>query len=193
MILTSKVSIISAALVHLGENPIAADSDDSRGNRAAQAVYDIIRRSKLASHPWRFALKQQTLTPIADETDPESTEFENMYQRPADALLIWGLTSQRKFRTYATQIGANDDDPKLIYIADVDAPSLFAPFVEALMYEIAAACAVTVTQSVNKAQYYKGLAKEAWRGARLKDSQQGWPVEIPLDIILNSWPTPRGG
>ena len=194
MILTNKIDIISAGLAQLGQNRVQTDADPSRGNQIAQSMWDIVRRSRLASHPWRFAIREQLLTPINDPQDFENvSDFAYMFERPADALLIWGLSSRGAFRTYATQIGAREVNPYLVYIADIEAPALFAPFAEAMMYEVAAAAAIPLTSSVNKATHFQGLAARAWKNARLKDSMQGWAVSIPLDVILSQWPSARGG
>lgn len=194
MILTSKVDIVSGGLALLGQSPISSNEDTGRANQACQRVWDIIRRSRLAAHPWRFAITEQALTPISDETDPESAnDYDDFYSRPADALLIWGLQSMERYSVYNSQIGTNASDPYLIYVRDIDAPSLFTPFAEAMMYEMAFAAAITATDSVNKANFFRGLADKQWKMARLKDSQQGWPLTIPLDRLLAAWPTARGG
>ena len=105
---------------------------------------------------------------------------------------MWGLTDMMPFGLYGDQLHTDNDPASLLFIADVDAPKLFAPFAEALSLEIAAAVAITLTESLTKAQYFKGLAKDAWRVARNRDSLQAWTATIPLQRILNAWPTARG-
>lgn len=194
MLLATKTQIISAALVHLGQRPINSLKDQGIGTVAAKDVYDIFRRSRLASHPWRFAMREVSLTALAEETTPYSeSPYDLAYSLPGDQLLVWGLADQMPFGLYGDQLHTDSDPANLIYIADVDAPDLFAPFTEALVYEIASAVAITLSESLSKAEYFKRLAQTAWRVARNRDSMQAWTLPIPLQRILNAWPTARGG
>lgn len=195
MIPPSKVEIISTALVQLGQRPIGSLEDTSQGAVAARNVYDVIRRSRLASFPWRFAMREVLLTPLPDEvTRANENDYTYAYSLPSSPapLLIWGLQNMAPFGLYGNQVHANQTSPNLIYIADIDCPSLSAPFAEALALDIAAAIAITITEQLSKAQYFKSLALDAWKVARRADSQQAWLVSLPIDRVMGLWPSARG-
>lgn len=190
MIPRNKVSIVSAALVRLGEAPIASLDETRTAVRQANALYDGIRMNMLA-YPWRFALREEQLTPLADETPPNiDTLYAHGYTMPADVILTWGLASRVPFGVYGSQIWCDDNDAWLIYVKDVDnlMPSYFAM---ALEMALTAALAIPITESSTKAQHFDRLAALEMRKARAVDAQSAWSLSVPLHELVLRWPTVR--
>lgn len=193
MIPRSKTDIISAALVRLGESPVASIDEIRTSVRQAVALYDGIRHALLA-YPWRFALREQQLTPLPAETVPNVvTPYSNGFALPGipGVLLPWGLTSRVPFGIYGNQLWCDDDDAYLIFVADLDAPELPPHFAVALETALAAALAIPVTESASKAEYLERQAIRQLRIARAADAQSSWTFSVPLHELMTRWPTPR--
>ena len=62
----TKIDLCSIALLKLGENPIQSLTDDSAAAKLSRTLYDTVIDSLLASHPWRFATSEITLTQNTD-------------------------------------------------------------------------------------------------------------------------------
>lgn len=158
--------------------------------RQANALYDGIRQSLLA-YPWRFALREEQLTPLPDETAANiETLYAHGYQLPQDVLMPWGLTSRVPYGIFGNQLWCDDNDAWLIFVEDVDTlmPSYFAL---ALEMALSAALAIPVTESQQKAQHFERLAALELRRAKAVDSQTSWSMSIPLHELIVRWPTAR--
>lgn len=193
MIPRSKTDIVSAALVRIGESPIASIDEIRTPVRQAVALYDGLRHS-LLSYPWRFALREQQLTPLPVEETPNTTTlYRYGYSLPGipGVLIPWGLSDRTPYGIYGRQLWCDSDDATLIYVADLDAPDLPAHFAIALETALAAALAIPVTESVPKASYLERLADRQLRIARAVDAQSSWTLSIPLHELMMRWPTPR--
>ena len=62
----TKIDLCSIALLKLGENPIQSLTDDSAAAKLSRTLYDTVIDALLASHPWRFATQEITLTKNTD-------------------------------------------------------------------------------------------------------------------------------
>jgi hypothetical protein len=63
--MASSVEICSAALLLLGDNPIASFSETSPRARACASLYPIAKRAILRAHPWNCTIKRVILAPEA--------------------------------------------------------------------------------------------------------------------------------
>lgn len=62
----TKIDLCSMALLKLGEQPIQSFSDDCASAQLARTLFEPITDALIASHPWRFAVRQIDLVPDSD-------------------------------------------------------------------------------------------------------------------------------
>ena len=80
----TKIDLCSMALLKLGETPIQSLQDDGASAKLASTLFEPVIDSLLASHPWRFAISELSLT---KNTDGE-------FLLPADVLRVLKSSSQ---------------------------------------------------------------------------------------------------
>lgn len=62
----TKIDLCSMALLKLGEAPIQSLSDDTAAAQLARTLFEPITDALIASHPWRFAIRQLDLVSDSD-------------------------------------------------------------------------------------------------------------------------------
>ncbi len=62
----TKIDLCSMALLKLGENPIQSLTDDSAAAKLSRTLFKSVMDSLIASHPWRFAIREIELTKNTD-------------------------------------------------------------------------------------------------------------------------------
>lgn len=93
---SSEVQICSNALLTLGASAISSFSDGSAFATAAGNMWPTVRDAVLASHPWKCASKQQTISP---ESTNYSFDWDYSFKLPSDCLRVLSIGKER------------DDDP----------------------------------------------------------------------------------
>src|SRR6266849_3505877 len=78
-----ETDVINVGLIRIGTTPIVSLTDGSPSANAAGNIYDGLRDTLLASHPWNFATKRQNLA--QSSTNP-TFEFDHAYPLPSDWL-----------------------------------------------------------------------------------------------------------
>lgn len=177
----------SRALVMLGSPPISSFEDESDEAVVASELYPAVRDELLSAYTWKFATTEATLgrllgTPPAD--------FQYAYQLPPDLLRVisagesgsTGLVYRIRGRTLQT------DSPSvtLSYIFLPDETEFPPHFVAALVAKLAAAFALPLTESSQRAQTMMAQAENAYRGARVTDSQQQTLQVVQDRTLLNA-------
>ncbi|WP_299440047.1 hypothetical protein [uncultured Rhodospira sp.] len=176
----SAVAICSRALIKLGARPITSLDEGTAEAEVAQALYDHTRDTLLSAHPWSFATAQVSLArlsggPVAD--------FKHAYQLPADHLRTLsaggdGRGSGLVYRQAEDRLWTDATAVALTYIFRPD-ESAFPPFfAEALSARLAAAFCLPLTESTSRGELLHRLADDAFRAARLLDSQQDTPPAL---------------
>ena len=174
--MASQVSIINAALFHLGGDRISAPTDKAEGARVMTDRWDLARDATLRAHPWNFAMRRAL---VAAEATTPAFGFAYQYKLPTDPYCLRALMinedPREKFMVEGRRLLCDLGGPlKLRFISRVTLPDEFDPiFAEALALRLAAATAYKLTGS-------KGLGPkllEAFglfiREARSVDGQEG--------------------
>lgn len=103
----TKLSMLSAALVMCGEQPMNSLTDKRYGASVGAAFFDMIYENELQSNRWRFACKKEQLSQV--NTTPPN-EWQYCFQLPTDMLLpigFWGVGPDRSYEIYGNVIYTN--------------------------------------------------------------------------------------
>lgn len=187
--MSSIVSICNRGLQILGAARILDITEDTRNGRACNACYDVLRKSELRKHRWRFAIARKVLAPLTGFDDPHE-EFSYVFQMPADCLRIlkpedvscdWQVEGRR--------IYTNETDAlNLRYIKDETDTNVFDEcFSEMLSAKLAEAMCEEITQSNSK----KAEAKDNYKTARSEARQMNAFETIPAEPQDDPWVTAR--
>jgi hypothetical protein len=147
--MASKVSICNLALARIGQRKIQALTEQSPEGVACNDLYDVVRRIVLAYHPWRFAVKNQTLAAIAGTVAGQKYGY--AYQLPADVIRVVCIEPVStvpaiEFEVVGETLRTDDPTGEIRYIWDVEDPNRFDTlFINCFAYHLAADLAPLIT------------------------------------------------
>jgi hypothetical protein len=192
------VSICSDALILLGAKPISSFNDATDEANTCDRLYPDIRDGLLTQYPWSFTLKKTQISRLI--TAPTSA-WKYQYQLPGDR-----LSNVRSVRA-----GANPNAPiykdweiqgdrlltnlETVFIDyQFQTPEFAMPpyFVQLLKYHLAWHLAMPITEQMDRAQYWQGVAVggpgENGRGGYLRTAMnidgQGQAMQVIEDFTL---------
>lgn len=178
---TSKIELISNALILIGDAPISSLSDPGAGAIAAANLYDSTYRNMLSIHRWRFAVKTARLSRLVAEPD---TGFQYQFQLPTDHLYLIRVKSgvnrgsTRDFEIYEDKLHTNRSDVYIDYIYLVAEDKLPAWFAKAMEFHLASLLAIPVTGNSTRADYYRAQYEMQLKRAKHADASERPNVEI---------------
>ena len=138
-------------------------------------IYETTYHSWLTWNRWGFARKKQELSQNA--TDPIN-EFSVSYQIPAEALIIFKVYPNVRYKIYGDDIFCNNENLEVDMIQAVSEGDLPAYFVEALVTELASKVAYAVTNNATLAGDLISLAPRMWSKAAAADAMQRSTEEV---------------
>lgn len=140
----SKISLISRALILLGEQPATSLSDDRYGVTVGSNMFEILYEAELQSNRWRFACKKRALSRLSDVP---LNEWQYAYQLPADCLLPIGTWPSSQYEIYGDRIYTDQTIVNLDYMFKPDADALPAYFSLLMCYCLARDMIKPITES----------------------------------------------
>ena len=171
---TTDVSLCNRSLTRLGLEAIAGFAEDSDKARVCDRMYPGIRDSILAMHPWRFATGKVALNRLVSTP---VNEWKYAYRLPANLIAgpyavfnsdQVGATPTTGFEIFEDMVFSSEE---LIIVDYRFRPSeaKFLPlFQELVVYAVAAATAIILTDSKELAALYHeaawGTASDNMRG-----------------------------
>ncbi len=182
----SEVSICNLALQDVGRGlAITALDENSQAARVCRLRYPFARDACLRAYDWNFAAARASLPALAT---PPAFDFANAYQLPPDCLFVREVGEQEGGCTWTVEAGrllTDEGAPvNLTYTRGVTNPAAFDPlFAETLAARIAAEIAVSLTESLGKAQALWQVYQLKLAEARRRDAQEGERVYM----IERSW------
>ena len=171
----SEVSICNLALQDVGRGlAITALDENSQAARVCRLRYPFARDACLRAYDWNFAAWRASLPALAAAP---AFGFANAYQLPPDCLFVREV-GEREGCAWAVEAGrllTNEGAPvNLTYTRAVTNPAAFDPlFAETLAARIAAEVAVSLTESLGKAQTLWQVYQLKLAEARRRDAQEG--------------------
>lgn len=167
----TEIETCNRALTRIGAQPITSFGDGSAAALVAAINYEPIVRAELASCPWRFAMKQESLTLLAGKT------LEDLYawQIPPDALdlrrVMKGADPVQYDRLSDKIISEENEGLWAEYIWRAPEAHWPAYFADALVTRLEAVFWRSLADAADKSQAANQLADRAFALARVKDAQ----------------------
>lgn len=189
----SEIDICNMALMEIGRGAMLSSIDDnSQPARIVKLRYPYARDAVLQAYDWNFATARAAL---AANAQAPAFEYAAAYDLPSEPWCLQVrsvyLGERDMWKVEGRQILTDVGSPlQIVYTARVTDVAKFSPlFIDALVSRVAAAAAVTLSESKSKAQdlwnVYLGKINEA----RRRDAQEGQPDPMPT----NSWVGDRLG
>lgn len=177
---TSPLAFVNHALALIGAEPLTdLLAESGATNALADQIYDRVIDTMLAAYPWAFATRRIELSELAD-SPPDPWVYQ--YELPANTLRILGTdTEGQQYRIYS-EGGSEGVGARRMYTmtsgtwADVvirPTDELFpAHFSAAIIPELAAQFAPSVTGDLSIAQYFRAEASAALSRAKMHDASE---------------------
>lgn len=192
------ISICSDALILLGAKPISSFNDGTDGANTCDRLYPDIRDALLVQYPWSFTLKKAKLARLI--TTP-TTAWRYEYQLPGDRLSnvrsVRNSPSpnapiQKDWEIQGDRLLTNLDEVFIDYQFQTQEFAMPPYFVQLMKYMLAWHLAMPITDEMNKAQYWQGVAvgggNENGRGGYFRTATnidgQGQAMQIIDDYTL---------
>lgn len=175
--MATSISICSAALMLLGDNPISSFTENSKRATLCANVYPLAKLEVLRSHPWSCCVKRVVLSPL---TEAPAFEWGFQFAVPSDMLRIMqvGYDGQPEdYRLENRRILARSNVLRLVYAADVDEGTFDALLVEVMTKRMAKDLAYPVTKSTSLAEAKAREFEMAFKRAKAVSGQENPPEE----------------
>lgn len=183
----SQMSISNSALLAIGADLITSLDDRSKPAIVCKAQWDQTRQQLLASHPWRFALKQAQLSA---STSAPLFGYGAAYPLPNDCLRVYDmpLNPTDPWEVFGPNLLTDAGAPaQIVYVADIEDCTAYPPwFVAAFVTSLAQAISVSVSNDAAKVATVNRALPGALRDAKTADSQQGSNRELDADVWLRA-------
>ena len=175
--MASKIQLISNALILIGDPPITSLEGNSRAQTVANNLYDNIVQNELTKYRWGFARKKIQLD-LTTEV-PVGTEWQSIYQLPADLLFLIKINPQVPYGLYGDKLYCNASSAIFAdYIYNAPESTWPVYFSKMIEYALAMDFAPSIRDSAASMDANARQYINASRMARFTDSQQ-YPV-VPI-------------
>lgn len=182
--MASKIDMISAALVLIGDKPLNSLTGNSRQQQTANALYNSIVQMELTKHRWGFARKKAQLSLTTDV--PVDQEYKSIYQLPSDLLVLIKLYPNTNYQVLGDKVYTNLSQALYCdYIYNTPESDWPAYFVKTIEYALAVDFATSIRDSSAIQSNMAALYKETSRSARFTDSQQHPQTPIQHRPFIN--------
>lgn len=181
----SEVDICNRALIHVHAPTITSLSQGTEEANQCQILYPLVRDEVLRAHFWNFAIKQATLSKLADTP---AFDFNYKYALPSDYVRIYRLDNQGyRYKIKGGELHTDKDGVKIEYVAKItDTTKFDAMFSTAVSLKLGSELSYSIAGSADRAAQllddYKMYVKEAKRA----DGQEGTPDPLRADLFANS-------
>jgi hypothetical protein len=169
--MASKIDLVSAALVIVGDKPINTLVGNSRAQQVANALYDNVVQNELSKHRWGFARTKAQLSLTTDT--PVDDEWRSIYQLPSDLITLIKIKPNVPYQILGDKVYCNLSQKltcDYIYNApESEWPVYFSKMVE---YALALDFARSIRDSGGAQADIAAQYTNASRMARFTDSQQ---------------------
>jgi len=165
---TSSVSIVSNALIMLGDAPISSFNQGGAGATAASNLYESSYRNLLSLHRWKFATKQAKLSRLAEA--PLRDDYKYQYQLPTDYVQLSNTSAGRDYMIYEDKIYTGANELYIDYIYRINEDKLPDYFIMALQFFFASILAIPVTGNSTRAEEYRVQYENQMKRAKFQDS-----------------------
>jgi|TARA_R110000764_G_scaffold56463_6_gene122948 hypothetical protein len=175
--MSSKIQLISNALILIGDLPITSLSGNSRAQTVANNLYDNIVQMEMTKFRWGFARKIAQLS--LSVNTPAGNEWDAIYELPADLLFLIKINPRSNYALFGQQVYTNMNGAVYAdYIYNAPESEWPVYFQQMIQYRLAMDFAPAIRDSAASMEANAFQYDNASRMARYTDSQQ-YPV-VPL-------------
>jgi hypothetical protein len=184
--MASKTQIANLALNLLGEAPIISLTEDVKGARVMNLLFDISRDAVLRLHPWNFAIRRVVL---AQKVQAPAFGFSKCFALPSDYLRLVRLNDGKEpYQIEADGLVSNVDQARLRYVARITDTARFdALFVMALAAFLAVEGAIPITNSQSLKEQAAAEFQLKLQEARSVDGMENFPEVFTADAFLEAF------
>lgn len=174
---SSKIGLISKALVLCGETPLSSLTDERYGAQVGSNLFELIYETELQSNRWRFACAKKALSRL---NATPLNEYQYAFQLPTDMLLPIGVYPKTPYEIYADRLYTDNQSIDFEYMFKPEVGRIPAYFAVLLVYALAKDMVKPLTESDNAVGLLtaKYLAQ---RNRALYADAQGRPNRPMLD------------
>lgn len=163
------VQICSSALLMVGADEIESFTEQSREAKLCSAIYQTIKDDILASHNWRFSVRQIKLS---KSNKKPLFGFSNAFTLPSDFLRLVGKDNPaEKHQIFGDLLHCNLEEVMINYQYAPDSNDYPSYFIRLLEMELAKILSVSLLEDENKAIIFSDLVKTQMLKAKNIDSQ----------------------
>lgn len=141
---SSKIDLISKALILCGEKPLNSLTDDRYGATVGSNLFELIYESELQANRWRFATTKSALTRLLASP---LNQWQNAFQLPATMLLPIGVWPKTKYEIYGDRLYTNASTIELDHLFKPDVSKCPAYFSLLMVYALARDMVKAITES----------------------------------------------
>lgn len=182
--MASKIDLISAALVLIGDTPINSLTGNDRRQQVANALYDSVAKNELSKHRWTFATKKAQLS-LTTEV-PVDNEFQSIYQLPSDIINLIKIYPNGRYRLLGDKLYTNFNQALYCdYIYDAPESEWPVYFSKMIEYALAVEFSTSIRDSSSLQSNMSALYQNSSRMARYTDSQQQPQTPIQHRPFIN--------
>lgn len=140
----TKISLISDALVLLGEKPASSLTENRYGVTVGANLFEAIYENELCSNRWRFAMTKEALAQLVDAP---LNEWQYAFQLPSDMLMPIGVYPKADYEVYADHLYTNCSSVELDYLFKPEVSEIPAYFAQLMRYALARDMIKPLTES----------------------------------------------
>jgi len=180
------LQIYNLALMAVGAAPLATTADVSIQADVVRAWYPFCRDAMLRDHPWNFAEKRTTLTPVVGTTP--TMDFARYFDLPSDCLKLRRLSDESVGMAYKVEgrrIACDEGSISILYTYRITDPTYFDTlFVDCLVAMLAWKIAYPIRKELAIEKSKEGIYRSALAYAKGVDAQEGTPDVPQSDDLL---------
>jgi hypothetical protein len=169
------LQIYNLALMAIGAAPLVATTDVSVQADVVRAWYPFCRDSLLRSHPWNFAEKRTTLTPVVGTTP--TMDYAYFFDLPSDCLKLRKLSDEAvdsPYKVEGRRIACDDPSISILYTYRITDPTYFDPiFVDCLVAMLASKIAYPIRKDLSIEKTKELIFQAILSNAKAVDAQEG--------------------
>lgn len=141
---STKIGLISKALVLIGEKPLQSLSDDRYGATVGSSLFELLYEGELQSNPWRFSMKKAALSRLV--VTPLN-QYAYAYQLPSDCLLLRHVYPRGLYEVYGDRVYTNATSVEVDYQFKPEITAVPAYFATLMVYALARDMVKPITES----------------------------------------------
>lgn len=175
--MATSVSICSAALLKLGDLPIATLTENSKRALICANVYPPAKQDVLRAHPWNCCIKRVLLSPLSS-APPFSWRYQHAL--PGDCLRLLQVGYDGHLQDYQLEgkrVLVNTDLLPVVYVADAEEGAWDSKLVQVMIARMEMDLAYPITKSTSLAEAKATAYQQALRNAKSIDGQENPPEE----------------